>query len=223
MTDPTQPTRDPGGEGPRDDDSAFAERIAAPLRSPVHLDARFEARVMTAVAAVAQARQTPGSASRAKVIPWLLRPRSVRMTPLAALAAAAGFAGLVLLGAEMLRSTAFRSAAAVRASASAPDTVHLMRFIFLDEAAQSVVVVGDFNAWTNGATPLETRGEDGVWTVSVSLPPGRHEYAFIVTDRDGQHWVADPLAPVVRDEYDTESSFILLGAGSGGGARRSAS
>jgi hypothetical protein len=204
--------RDPLGDEMLDADSAFTERIAAPLRTPVHLDANFDERVMMAVAAVARGGRAPRANSTTH---WFLRPRNARFTPLSALAAAAGFAGLVLLGAEGLRNSVFRSTTEVpEASASVPDTVHLMRFVFLNEAAQSVFLVGDFNAWTNGATPLEARGEEGVWTVSVSLPPGRHEYAFIVNDQDGQHWVADPLAPVVRDEYDTESSFILLGRSS---------
>jgi hypothetical protein len=205
---------DPGGDDTLDQDSAFTERIAGPLRAPVQLDPGFDARVMTAIHAVAHARRPPLAPSRGSALQWLLRPRNVRVTPLAGLAAAAAFAGLVLIGAEALRNIGIRSTPnGQQASASVPDTIHLMRFVFLDETAQSVFLVGDFNAWTNGATPLETQGTDGVWTVAVALPPGRHEYAFIVNNQEGQRWVADPLAPVVRDEYDTESSFILLGAG----------
>jgi hypothetical protein len=222
MTDRMEPMSDPGGAEMPDEDSAFTERIAAPLRTPVYLDERFDGRVMAAVAAVARARQATRSPSGGTASHWLLRPRSIRVTPLLALAAAAAFAGLVLLGAEALRSTGIGSRPAGQETrAAVPDTVHLIRFVFLDETAESVHLVGDFNAWTNGATPLEAQGKDGVWTAAVALPPGRHEYAFIVNDGESRRWVADPLAPVVRDEYDTESSFILLGAGQASGAGRS--
>lgn len=45
--------------------------------------------------------------------------------------------------------------------------------------AQAVHVAGTFNGWNTGSTPL-TKGEDGKWTVSVDLPPGRHEFKFVV-------------------------------------------
>jgi hypothetical protein len=40
------------------------------------------------------------------------------------------------------------------------------------------------------------------------MPPGRHEYAFIV---DGKRWTADPFAPPRSDEFDTSSSVIVVG------------
>jgi 1,4-alpha-glucan branching enzyme len=90
--------------------------------------------------------------------------------------------------------------------------VHVVRFVLLDPAARNVSIVGTFNDWTRGATPL-ARSEQGVWTVSVPLPAGRHEYAFIVQDAAGERWVADPFATPVRDEFNTESSVVVLGAG----------
>lgn len=55
--------------------------------------------------------------------------------------------------------------------------------------AQSVAVVGDFSAWQ--PINLFDHDGDGVWTVTVALPPGRYEYAFVVNGR----WVGqDPLA-----------------------------
>ncbi|HEU68624.1 MAG TPA: hypothetical protein ENN53_05365 [Candidatus Acetothermia bacterium] len=55
--------------------------------------------------------------------------------------------------------------------------------------AQSVAVVGDFSAWQ--PISLFDHDGDGVWTVTVALPPGRYEYAYLVDGR----WVGqDPLA-----------------------------
>jgi 1,4-alpha-glucan branching enzyme len=46
--------------------------------------------------------------------------------------------------------------------------------------------------------------------VSLALPPGRHEYAFIIEGPAGERWAADPFAALVRDEFDTESSVLVL-------------
>jgi 1,4-alpha-glucan branching enzyme len=93
--------------------------------------------------------------------------------------------------------------------AATPDTVQLMRFVFVDPRASTVELVGDFNAWTRGSTALKLSGAPGVWAVSVALTPGRHEYAFIV---NGTRWVADPLAVKTSDDFGTESSVIRVGS-----------
>lgn len=55
--------------------------------------------------------------------------------------------------------------------------------------AKEVVVVGDFSAWQ--PISLFDLDGDGVWSVTVALPPGRYEYAFVVDGR----WVGqDPRA-----------------------------
>ncbi len=59
--------------------------------------------------------------------------------------------------------------------------------------ARSVAVVGDFNGW-DAATMM--KGDDGVWRISLSLPPGRYQYAFVV---DQEKWVPDPQAATVVD------------------------
>jgi 1,4-alpha-glucan branching enzyme len=40
--------------------------------------------------------------------------------------------------------------------------------------------------------PLRPTADGAVWSVTVPLTPGRHEYAFVV---DGTDWVPDPAAP----------------------------
>jgi 1,4-alpha-glucan branching enzyme len=94
------------------------------------------------------------------------------------------------------------------ASMSRADSVQVVRFVFVDSAARSVALVGDFNAWTKGATQLLPTGRRGTWVASVPLTLGRHEYAFIV---DGTRWVADPFATTLHDEFGTESSVVMLG------------
>ena len=77
--------------------------------------------------------------------------------------------------------------------------------------ARHVTVVGDFNDWNPVATPT-TREADGRWTVFVPLRPGLHMYSFVV---DGNHFVADPTAPVAPDDgYGHQSSVVVVGASS---------
>ena len=54
-------------------------------------------------------------------------------------------------------------------------------------AATSVMLVGDFTEWQQGALVMQ-KGEDGVWATELKLPPGKHSYLFIV---DGE-WCEDP-------------------------------
>lgn len=55
--------------------------------------------------------------------------------------------------------------------------------------ARSVHLAGDFNNWAVNALPLQQESQ-GRWRATVPLPPGIHQYRFIV---DGQ-WVDDPRA-----------------------------
>jgi hypothetical protein len=48
-------------------------------------------------------------------------------------------------------------------------------------------LAGTFNGWKPDATPM-TRNGEGDWSVALDLPPGRHEYKFVV---DGD-WCCEP-------------------------------
>jgi hypothetical protein len=216
MTDRIQPQGAPGPEPedvPDGDDPGFIERIARPLRARERLDVTFEARVMSAVNAESRAGHKPGAARSPMSIRWWSRPRTFRVSPAAALAWAAAFTGIVLLSAHAARTLAGRNqprATQAAITRAALDTVHVVRFVFVDPTAEAVSLVGDFNGWSKGATQLEPAGPQGTWSVSLALPPGRHEYAFIVEGPAGERWAADPFAALVRDEFDTESSVLVL-------------
>lgn len=110
------------------------------------------------------------------------------------LALAAGVAALMIGSAWAGRITAPRSAEPVALAPAAPMIADgsVVRFVIAAPGASTVALVGDFNAWNVGATPLEATEREGLWTVTVPLPAGRHEYAFVV---DGVRWVSDPNAP----------------------------
>ena len=93
------------------------------------------------------------------------------------------------------------------ANVSAENAPVQTQFVFDRKDAASVSLVGDFNEWQGGETPL-TRLESGLWTVSVPLVPGRHVYAFLV---DGRLVVADPRAPKSGDaDYGREGSVVMV-------------
>jgi hypothetical protein len=56
--------------------------------------------------------------------------------------------------------------------------------------AEEVCVIGSFNNWQPGATPMR-KGPDGVWTARFFLPAGRYVYKFLV---DGNTRIPDPNA-----------------------------
>ncbi|MCR4339963.1 MAG: isoamylase early set domain-containing protein, partial [Gemmatimonadaceae bacterium] len=183
------------------DDEEFLERMAKPLRAPVELSAGFEARVMAA----ARNRES------ASVLAWITRPRVLRLSPLAGLAAAAGIALAVL---TVERAGSDRVATQIAATApgapvAAADTIKLVQFMLVAPEARTVSLVGDFNDWDSTATPLREAADAGVWTITVPLSAGRHQYVFMV---DGNRWTPDPAAPVaVEDDFGMPNSVITVG------------
>src|SRR5690606_2710276 len=140
--------------------------------------------------------------------------------PLAGLAAAAGFAGVVTLGAlraplDALGGNPAGAAAialhdtlygAVRGAVLPPtlagdsvgstllrDTVRLVRFVLVAPTAARLALVGDFNGWDRTATPMRVMAEStGTWVATLALAPGDYAYGFVVDDTG---WTADPRAP----------------------------
>ncbi len=161
--------------------------LAAVDRTPVALSAAVDAHVM----AVVRRRAATPSAWR-----WLNEPRELRLRlrpwmlgP--ALAAAAALALLIARPAPV---------------PVAPRAV-TVRFVLYAPGAHQVAVAGTFNQWDAGATPLVRADAQGLWTATVALPAGRHQYAFVV---DGARWVPDPAAPAVDDGFGRRNSILAL-------------
>jgi AMP-activated protein kinase-like protein len=168
--------------------------IAVVDRTPVTLTPELDARVMAAV------RQHAKSPAR-RVWRWLAAPREVelrlRVRPWAvwggALAAAAALA-LLLSRPPAPAPSAFRNVAFVR-------------FVLYAPGASRVAVAGTFNQWDQTAAPLVPAGTNGVWTTTLALPVGQHQYAFVV---DGRRWIADPAAPAVDDGFGRRNSVVAV-------------
>ncbi|NNC39449.1 MAG: hypothetical protein HKN95_02060 [Acidimicrobiia bacterium] len=77
-------------------------------------------------------------------------------------------------------------------------------FLFRAKTASEVCLVGNFNGWAVCNTPLSPLG-DGIWSITVELPPGRHEYMFVVDDR----WETDPAASFFVDDGFGNRNAVL--------------
>ncbi len=178
------------------DDEAFGARLGVALRAPEPLPPGAESRLLATLAA------TPRP-MRAR--PWWRRSRTISLSPIGGLALAAGFAGVVVLG--TMGATGTLGSVRPAAVATAPDTVHLVRFVLVNPDAKQVALAGDFNGWQSEA--LTPAASGGVWSVALPLTSGRYEYAFVV---DGERWVADPALPAARDEFGGEHSVLHVGS-----------
>jgi AMP-activated protein kinase-like protein len=178
-------------------EAAEALRLQSAIdRRDVSLSRGLEARVMAAVRARAD------SPAR-RAWRWLVAP-SVPRWAIGALAAAS-LAALLIGRSSSNQPTPLMTA-------SQPAESAYVKFVLYAPGAQRVAVAGTFNQWDAGATLLARAGDQGVWTVTVALPVGQHQYAFVV---DGRRWVPDPAAPNVDDGFGRRNSIMSVTPTSG--------
>ncbi|HEX5221835.1 MAG TPA: isoamylase early set domain-containing protein [Verrucomicrobiae bacterium] len=90
-----------------------------------------------------------------------------------------------------------------------------------DDRARSVCLVGTFNGWDPGSTPMHTTSP-GQWIKELVLLPGIYEYQYVVDGR----WINDPHAVkstpnpfggrnsvLVVERHDTESGTTTSNRG----------
>lgn len=181
------------------DEDRLLRDVASAARRVPPPSSGLDTRIMAAVHAAARPRWRIA-------LGWFTAPRTVRLSPAAGLAAAAGLVLAVLLLSQVIG--AGRPPSPRDVALSTADSVPAMRFVLVAPEAATVALVGDFNHWRPEATPLRPAGADGVWVVDVRLTPGRHEYAFVV---DGTRWVPDPAAPRAPvGDFGTPNSVITV-------------
>jgi 1,4-alpha-glucan branching enzyme len=82
----------------------------------------------------------------------------------------------------------------------------LITFTLSAPEATRVFVAGSFNGWNPAATPLEPDTK-GLWSLTMTLGPGRHEYRFVVDDV----WWSDPANLLRRpNEFGTENAIVVV-------------
>jgi predicted carbohydrate-binding protein with CBM48 len=192
----------------RDDDLEFdpaLEHVVAVARRPIAMDPAAKRRLLVAVRAEARPSRTPNRWA------WLTDARSLRLSPIASMALAAGLVGVgVLLGLDLGSP---RVVADARPGQQPPPELRRsirdgVKFVLVAPQAARVSLVGDFNRWDPAATPMERTPTGGTWSVVVPLSAGRHEYAFVV---DGKQWLPDPSAPLAPvDGLGAPNSVVLV-------------
>ncbi|OPZ30596.1 MAG: hypothetical protein BWZ02_00670 [Lentisphaerae bacterium ADurb.BinA184] len=80
-------------------------------------------------------------------------------------------------------------------------------FVFAGQGKpKRVHLVGDFNDWDPTVRRM-TKVRDGSFRARLDLPPGEHEYKFVV---DGE-WLADADAPANRPNcYGSLNSVVVV-------------
>ncbi len=169
-------------------DAEFERRVSVALHADVRMEAGAKSRIMDRVREAA--RDTPragrghlGRGARLSLVGVALAAGVGSITTLSALPPAdhAGRAGGVVIGDTVVSTLR--------------DTLRLVRLILDDPRARQVVVVGDFNGWHAGETPLARDAATRRWSATLALRDGSHRYAFVV---DGTRWTPDPAAERVR-------------------------
>jgi len=102
------------------------------------------------------------------------------------------------------------SPALIRTSRNAAPTEvgsNTVRYVFTVKAdrAREICLAGDFNQWKVCDAPLARLGGD-LWSITIDLPRGRHEYMFVVDGR----WVTDPDAMGYSDDGFGNRNALLV-------------
>jgi 1,4-alpha-glucan branching enzyme len=95
----------------------------------------------------------------------------------------------------------------VRSKSSKSPTIRAVTsFEFIHPNAREVFLAGSFSDWA--PMPMLSL-ESGRWVKQLTLPPGRHEYRFVM---DGE-WVDDPAATeFVSNPHGGRNAVLIVGA-----------
>jgi hypothetical protein len=189
----------------------FIDEIARELKRPVHLDARFDDRVMAAL----EPAVIP-IGERRTAAPWYRRSLAFPAS-LGGLAAAAAIGAIAAVGVMATRDSGEPQVARavvdtplIPVSNLADSGAVVLRetqFIMVSPSANSVSVIGQFNDWDLSATPMAFDSVHGAWSVTIPLPPGRHEFQYII---DGKKRLNDPTLPQVSSDFGSPNSVITI-------------
>jgi hypothetical protein len=157
------------------------------------------AAVMSAIEHVEPAPAPRRAGLFARLAASLWTPREISIRPAFALA------GSALVGILLLAAATGDDAAPLPTRGPADTSARLFVQFRLDAAASRVQLAGSFTNW-EPRYELRQAGP-GMWTVTVPLTQGVHDYAFVV---DGEQWVADPYAPQIGDGFGGTNNRLAL-------------
>lgn len=141
-----------------------------------------------------------------RLLRWAKSPRSITITPFRLIPAACLLIALLVGGViHVVRDGGERLAQ----NGSRVPVVLALRL----PDARSVAVIGSFNGWQAQKCDLKSLNGEPTWSISLLLPSGRYEYAFLV---DGEKIVPDPVAGLHEDDgFGSQNAILLVGNGNG--------
>ena len=89
---------------------------------------------------------------------------------------------------------------------SAKNSTKPVNFYCAAPSAQSVYLIGDFNAWDPTSHPMRRR-VDGWWFIEVQPAHGHHRYQYLV---DGKPVLDPQAAGIARNERNERVSLIAV-------------
>ncbi|CAN5419563.1 hypothetical protein BH09GEM1_BH09GEM1_29570 [soil metagenome] len=168
------------------------EMIVQDLQRPVILDESFERRVMVRVRRLYAEKRKHSRG-------WTAIGATIAHRPAWAAVLAAGIVAIATAGVLKARPQH------ALVTTGGPEPV---KFVLVAPGAKTVAVVGDFNNWGLNDSALVATSNQGVWSVTASVPVGVHRYAFVV---NGKNWIADPTAPRSSgDDFGMPSSALVV-------------
>ena len=79
-------------------------------------------------------------------------------------------------------------------------------FTYIDDQAQKVCIVGSFNQWSSRSHCMNK--DKNIWTLRLSLLPGRYPYLFLIDD---QILKLDPGAVLTEESgFETKNSILIV-------------
>jgi hypothetical protein len=169
------------------------------------LDARGTPDVTDVVMARVTSAPHVGQRSGLRVLDWIVEslwaPRQVSVRPAYAVVAASA---CLALGAQIVPYVRATHAGTAQSRTEAGQPRLFVQFRLQAEASQ-VRLAGSFTNWQPVHELHQT--SPGVWTITVPLSQGVHDYAFVV---DGEQWIPDPYAPRIDDGFGGTNSRLTL-------------
>jgi len=143
-----------------------------------------------------------------RVALWARSPKSVTFVPWRVAPAAMAVLGILILPSYLIYKQQDSRFYSDQHKSGIPVVFHLGA-----PEARSVAVVGTFNGWKPKGYELHFDPEKRSWSLTVRLPEGRYEYAFLV---DGEKILPDPDALLYQEDgFGNENSVMILGKRNG--------
>jgi hypothetical protein len=156
------------------------------------------AAVMSRIADLEPLPSRAGVLQRLGDLLWL--PREISIRPVFALAPIG--AVVILLLVPYIRQSPAVAPEQVAGVAADP---HVFVRFHVEADAMRVQLAGSFTNWEPRYDLRQS--VPGVWTITIPLTQGVHDYAFVV---DGQQWVADPHEPQIGDGFGGTNNRLAL-------------